>query len=234
MAGPALALRMPSGFNRVESIDAQVHESTSTAMGATVAPAELAFVLVAAGLVCIVFRLASPAMGWKAVVLGSLFLLLGAASLASLPPRAAGLLMLALAVASLGMEVLVLPGFGLHAVGGGVSLILAGVYLTEDVPGVHPAVAVPIAVAVAGLTYFAGRRSWRCIRHRPLDSSTMLVGRGTVVLTATGSSGRGVVSGHVWELRTEHGELRPGETVCVTQLVGDYLVVEPAPGLDLW
>ena len=195
---------------------------------------EVTYLLVAAGLLCIVVRLATPALGCSGLAAGSTLLLIGSAGLLALPVRAAGVLMLGFAAASLCMEVLALPGFGLHAVGGGFSLVLAGIYLTGAAPGAHPALVVPVAVAVAAITYLAGRRSWRCIRDRPLDPSTRLVGRGSVVLTAAGSTGNGVVSGQLWDLRTKEGDLRAGQTVRVTEATESWLVVEPAPGLDLW
>lgn len=194
---------------------------------------EVTYLLVVAGVLCIVVRLAAPALGWSAVAAGTTLLAIGSTGLFSLPVSAAGLLMLSFAAASLCMEV-ASPGFGLHAAGGAVSLVLAGIYLTADRPGVHPVLVVPVAVAVAAITYFAGRRSWRCIRDRPFEASPKLVGRGTVVLTATGSTGRGVVSGGLWDLRTEGGHLRAGQTVRVTEAAEGWLLVEDAPDFDRW
>jgi membrane-bound ClpP family serine protease len=199
-----------------------------------IAVPEVTYVLVAAGLLCIVVRLATPALGWSGVAAGSTLLLIGSAGLLTLPVRAVGLLMLSFAAASLCMEVLAFPGFGLHAVGGALSLVLTGVYLTEDPPGVHPVLVVPVAVAVAAITYLAGRRSWRCIRDRPLDPSPKLVGRGTVVLAGAGSIGLGVVSGQLWDLRTKEGDLRAGQTVRVTEAADGWLVVQDAPDFDRW
>lgn len=200
----------------------------------TLAVPEFAFVLVAVGLLCIVVRMSTPALGWSGLGCGVILLVLGVAGLTALPVHAAGVLMLGFAAGSLCMEVLSLPGMGLHAVGGGFSLILAGIYLTADKPGAHPAVVIPLSVAVAILTYVAGRRSWRYVRDRPLDPSSTLVGRGIVVLAAAGPIGQGVVAGQVWDLRADDSDLEPGQTVRVTETAAGWLVVKPVRRLDSW
>jgi membrane-bound ClpP family serine protease len=197
---------------------------------------EITFMLVAVGLLCLVARVALPALGWSSLAAGATLLLLGIVGLVALPVHAAGALMLGFAAASLCMEVLSLPGIGLHAVGAGFSLILAGVYLTADTPGAHLGLVVPLSVLTAALTFLAGRRSWRYVRDRPLDESAILVGRGIVVLNSAGSTGHGVVSGQVWNLRTPNGELEleAGQSVRVTQATDGWLVVEPVARLDFW
>lgn len=194
---------------------------------------ELTFLILVAGLLCLVLRLASSTHGWT-LYTGLVLLILGSAALFALPVRGAGILMLGFAVASLCMEVLALPGFGLHAIGGGVSLLFAGVYLTGEPPGAHLAVVVPAAVAVAIITFLAGRRSWRCVRDQPFDLSPILVGRGSVVLSATGPIAYGVVSGEVWQLRGQDGHLSEGQSVRVNAETADWLVVEATDDLDTW
>lgn len=196
-----------------------------------VAAPELTFIILVAGLLCWVLRLASSTHGWTTFT-GLALLILGSAALFALPVRGAGILMLGCAVASLSMEMLALPGFGLHAIGGGVSLLVAGVYLTGEPPGAHLAVVVPAAFAVAVITFLAGRRSWRCVRDQPFDPAPTLVGRGCVVLSATGRIAYGVVSGEVWQLRGQDGHLSEGESVRVTAETADWLVVEATDDLD--
>lgn len=195
---------------------------------------EIAFVLLASGLLCLTVRVATPALGWPGAAAGMTLILLGIAGLAALPVAVGGVLMLGFSAASLVMEVLHLPGFGLHAAGAAVSLILAGIYLTEPVPSAHPVLVAPIALTVGALSFLAGRRSWRYIRDRPLHPSSTLLGRGTVILSTTGESGLGVVAGQIWNLRAEHGDLEPGQTVRVTRVAGDDLIVKPTPSLDIW
>lgn len=206
--------------------------STSTLMAA--ASTEIVFTLLAAGLLLLAVRLARPARNWPLGV-GVTLLVLGSAGLAMLPLHAAGILMLAFAATSLAMEMLIFPGFGLHAAGAGVALLFAGLFLTGEPPSAHPVVVVPVAVAVALVAYLAGSRSWRRVRDQPFDASTTLIGRGTVVLAGDGASRLGVVSGQVWELQPKHGNLADGQHVRVTDEADNCLVVEPIRGqLNTW
>lgn len=193
---------------------------------------EITFVAVAAGLVLLAARIATPALGWPALTMGLALLLGGCIGLATLPVTAGGVALLALAGAAMVMEVRLYPGIGLHAAGSAVGLILAGILLTERAPGAHPGVVAPIAVLAAGVTYLAGRRSWRFVRDRALEASGTLVGRGIVVLGASGSTGHGVVSGALWPLRTRGEDLRPGQPVRVTEAARTFLVVEPVSGVE--
>jgi membrane-bound ClpP family serine protease len=207
-------------------------ESAIAALDVLAVP-EIAYLLLAAGLLCLIVRLADPDLGWFSGAVGSALLLLAGAGLLAMPVRPAGVLMLTFAATSLCMEVLVLPGFGLYAAGAAFSLVLAGAFLGPDPTSVDPAVMVPIAGTVTVVTYWAGRRSWRYVRDRPFDPSPRLVGRGTMVLTASGRDGFGVVSGHLWALHAESGDLQPGQTVRVIEANVISLVVRPAPGLRL-
>ncbi len=116
--------------------------------------------------------------------------------------------------------------------GTGVSLTLAGLFLTGEWSGAHPVVVVPTAVVVAAATYRAGRCSWRCIRNRPLDPCLQLTGRRTVVLSSTGSVGHGVIAGELWQLHAGQGALRQGQTVQVVEAREEWLIVESAKNVD--
>jgi membrane-bound ClpP family serine protease len=193
------------------------------------AGAEIVYTLLAGGLLLLAMGLARPASRWT-LVTGIAVLVAGAAGLAVLPLHAAGILMLVLAAASLATEVLMFPGVGIHAAGAGVGLLLAGLFLTGEPPSAHPAVVAPVAVAVAVISFCAGRRSWRRVRDEPFDVAGGLIGRGAVVLTGKGAAGYGVVCGQLWRLRTAHGRLSGGQEVRVTDAVGDCLMVEPTTG----
>lgn len=190
---------------------------------------EITYLLLSVGLVCVVFRLAAPGFGAAGVALAVLVLSLGGIGLLAMPVTGAALLLLGLAAAALGMELLAFPGFGLHAVGGGVSLLLAGLYLLEEPFAVHVAVVIPAALATSVITYLAGRRSWRYVEDHPLDGSRRLVGRRTVVLTAHGSTGYVFLADQVWEICSDDGPLEPGGSVHVTRAFDDWLLVESAP-----
>ena len=192
--------------------------------------AEASFLLVAVGLFCVVFRLASPNR-WS-VTIGSVLLMFGVVALLALPVHPGGVLLLAFAATLLFVEVLGYPGTGLHAVGGGVSLLLAGLCLTGQGSGAHPAVVVPTAVGTVVASYLAGRRSWRYARNKPLAPFPQLAGRRTVVMSSTGSVGRGVVGGELWQLRAQRGLLVDGQAVQVVEALEEYLIVEPAAHAD--
>ena len=123
----------------------------------------MAHPLVAFGLLGITLWLANPAAVWRFRA-GLLALAAGVAGMAGGRVSAGAVLFLLLAAGSLAMEVLAFPGCGLHAAGGGVALLLAGLFWTEEPVGPYAVVVVAVAAAVGGLTYRAGRRSWRRAR----------------------------------------------------------------------
>ncbi|HEY6744331.1 MAG TPA: NfeD family protein [Mycobacteriales bacterium] len=189
-------------------------------------PLEVAYPLAAVGLLGVVVWLASPAAVWRGR-LGAVALAAGIAGMIAGDISAGAVLLLLLAAGALVMEVLAFPGIGLHAAGGGIALLLAGLYWEEEPTGPYVGVIVAVAVAVAGLTYRAGRHSWRRARDKPFDGSLGPVGRRAVVLAARGSVGRGVVQGQLWELRGRDGALREAQTVEVVGRAGDWLIVTP-------
>jgi len=193
--------------------------------------AESTFLLTAAGLLCIVNWLAAQTR-LASAMFGTALLVLATFGMVALPVSAAGALFLAFAAGALCMEVVAFPGTGLHAFGGGVGLALAGLFLTGEGSGAHPTVVLPAAVVIAAATYVSGRRSWRCIRNRPLDPSNEMTGRHTVVLSSEGSMGHGVIAGELYKLRAAEGFLEPGQSVEVIGTEPEGLVVEPSSNVD--
>jgi membrane-bound ClpP family serine protease len=225
MASAPPLLRVVAG----DAIRGYQAESETVATVEVAAAAEIAFVLVVAGLMCLALRLSGHGTAWT-LPIAALLLALGVALLALLPVGPGGAMMLALAAAAVVFELLV-PGFGVHALAAGISTLLAGLYLTGAPPAVHPGLVVPVAVLVAVGAFLAGRHSWRFRRDRPFDASGGLVGRGAVVLTAGGAEAYGVVSGQLWRLRAEHGALHEGGAVRVIEVHDDWLLVRPARNL---
>jgi membrane-bound ClpP family serine protease len=130
-------------------------QRVSTLVDALALP-DVAFSLTAVGMLALVCLLAGghPAFG----VVGGVLLTGGVIGLVELPVTAAAALLLALAAASLGMEILGRVGAGLHAVGGGFAMALAGSMLV-DVPtwaGAHFAVIMPLSAIVAMAAYLCG------------------------------------------------------------------------------
>jgi len=192
---------------------------------------ELAFTLVALGLLAVMVWLATPGMAVSGAT-GAVLLLLGSAGLAALPITMGASILLVLAAASLWFEVRHMPGVGLHAIGGWFALTIAGFSLHGEWSGAHPAVVLPAATLTAAGTYLAGRRSWRRIDNDPLAAPRLLTDRHTVVLHTDGLRGQAIVGGQLWTIRSRRGRLHPGQRVWIADAAPDCLIVEPDPTAD--
>jgi membrane-bound ClpP family serine protease len=191
----------------------------------TLAIPELGFALIALGLVATAAWGAHPTLRWVGAS-GVLVLCCGLVGLAIMPPSPAALFLLALTVANLAMEVLCLPGFALHAIGGALGLALAGLCLSEPWSGAHPSVVLPGAALVGVGTWWAARQSWRARRTDPLDTSDRLLGRDLVVLdVGDGNLGHAVVAGHMWMIHDPINPLVAGGAARVTGRTEDLLTV---------
>ena len=188
----------------------------------------LAFLFLSIGAIAIVYELASPGIGGGAVV-GGIFIVLALFGLAVLDVNVAGLLLLALAIGLFVAEVFA-PGIGVAAAGGAIALVLSGVYLIEDAPGLELSlsVLVPTAAVVGVAVIIAGRLA---VRARRAPSSTT----GTGLFVGKHGDVRFVhdrpqihVEGAWWSVRAADGRpLAPGERVRVLDLDGLDLIVEP-------
>lgn len=189
---------------------------------------ELAFCLLAVGLLGVMVWLATPGMAASGAA-GAVLLLLGGCGMAAIPVTAGGVILLVFAAASLWFEVRYLPGVGLHAIGGWYALTLGGFTLSDQWSGAHPAVVLPAATLTAGATYLAGRRSWRRIDNDPFAESPFLTDRHTIVLHTDGVQGQAVVGGQLWTIHSCRGLLRPGQRVWIADATNECLIVEPDP-----
>ncbi len=188
---------------------------------------ELAFSLVALGLLAVTVWLATPGAASSGAT-GAVLLLAGSAGLAAIPITMGATLMLVLAAGSLWFEVRHLPGMGLHAIGGWLTLTLAGFFLHGEWVGAHPAVVLPVATLTAAGAHLAGRRYRNRISDDPFTGPWHLTDRHTVVLHADGLRGQAVVGGQLWTIRSRRGCLHPGQRVTVVLADRDCLIVEPA------
>lgn len=191
----------------------------------------VAFVLLALGLLGLIFELASPGIGIAGAV-GAVCLVLLLFSLQILPVNVVGLVLLGLS-AVLFVAELFAPGTAGFAVGGGVVLVLAALFLFDDAEGVEvdPVVAIPTAVLLAVLAIVAGRLVVRSQRRPTRQSGTgLLTGRvvtvDEVADSATGQ-GRAFVDGAWWWLRSTGAPLHDGQQVEIVDVDGLTLVVEP-------
>lgn len=193
---------------------------------------DVAFVLTAAGLLTGAVWLAKPRQR-KAGLAAATLLTTGVIGLILLPVSGAAALLLVLAAGNLVMEVRAAPGLLLHAAGGGVGLLLAGLCLHHPWSGTHPAVAVLVAVLITAET-------WRIARDSPRASTDpdvllpRLIGREATVFDVDTQAdiGHAVIAGRLWTIRDPCAPLREGHRVRVTDHYGHYLAVEQIPPTD--
>lgn len=188
----------------------------------------VAFLLLSVGTLALIYELASPGIGAGAVVGGS-SILIALFGLAVIPVNVTGIALLVLAAGLFAAE-LFTPGTGVAAVSGAVALVLAGLFLFRDVPGLETSlgIIVPVAVAVGGAVVVAGQLALRT-RFGP----SLLTGPGALV-GAEGSvrlvRGRptAFVGGAWWAVRADE-PLDAGSQVRVLGMDGLDLMVERVP-----
>jgi len=189
----------------------------------------VAFLLLSVGTLALIYELASPGIGAGAVV-GGASILIALFGLAVIPIDVTGIALLVLAAGLFAAE-LFAPGVGVAAVSGAVALVLAGLFLVHDVPGLETSLAavLPIAVVVGGGVVLAGQLALRT-RTEPsvLTGADALRGaEGSVRLV--GGRPTAFVGGAWWTVRADE-PLDPGSRVRVTGLDGLDLVVERVGG----
>ncbi len=185
----------------------------------------LAFLFISLGTLAILYELANPGIGGAGIV-GAILLVLAFASLSVLPVNVAGVLLLLLAAALFVGELFV-PGTGVLAAGGAVSLVLGGLLLFRGAVGVDPAVLLPSA-GLAGLGAVAiGRAAWRTRRLPAAAGAEALVGRRAEVRSADGGAGQVYLEGEWWSARSRGAPLQVGKQVRVVGVEGLKLIVEP-------
>lgn len=193
----------------------------------TLADPNLAFLFLSIGTLALIFELATPGIGAGAAIGGTL-VLLGLFSLSVLPVGVTGVLFLLLA-AGLFVAELFAPGIGVAAVGGAVALVLAGIFLVRDTPGlsVSLAVVVPVAVVVAGAVILAGQLVVRSHRRTTRYSGPGMLLDRTVTVRGTPPDAQAFVEGAWWSVRSSGAPLGDGTTARVVDIDGLTLVVEP-------
>jgi membrane-bound ClpP family serine protease len=207
-----------------------IHDAPDALQGVidVLAIPELAFSVLAVGLLGVMVWLAIPSMAGIGAA-GAVLLVVGGSGMAAIPVTAGGIILLVLAAASLWFEVCRFPGLGLHAIGGWFALTLGGLFLSGQWSGAHPAVVLPAATVTAVGTYLTGRRSWRRIDDDPFADSPCLIDRHAVVLHTDGVQGQAVVGGQLWTIRSRRGLLRPGQRIWIADVGEEWLIVEPDP-----
>jgi membrane-bound serine protease (ClpP class) len=167
----------------------------------------LAFLFMSLGTLGVIYEIASPGVG-AGGIFGVILILLGLFSLSVLPVNAVGLLLLVLA-AGMFLAELFAPGVGVAAVGGTIALVLSGVFLFRDTPGLDVSLAVvgPVAVVTGGAVILAGRLVVRSGRSGSTTTGAgVFRGRVVTVRRPDGARGQTFVEGAWWNIRSEGGE----------------------------
>lgn len=188
----------------------------------------IAFMFLSIGTLAIIYELASPGVGAGGVV-GATMLLLALFSLSVLPVNLVGLLLLGLAVGLFIIELFV-PGVGVAAAGGTIALLLSGIFMFDDAPGleVSMAVVIPVAVVVGAAVVFAGRLVLQA-RNSPstITGVGVFLDRTVAVRRVSATRGQAFLEGAWWTVRPADGEVREGPARVVA-IDGLDLVVEAA------
>ncbi len=113
-----------------------------------IADPNLAFLFVSLGTLAVIYEVANPGLGLGGIV-GVILLILGFFALSVLPVTVAGAALLVLA-AGLFIGELFVPGIGVLAAGGTISLIVGGLLLFEGPFGIRPIVLWPVGLVMGG------------------------------------------------------------------------------------
>lgn len=190
----------------------------------------LAFLFLSVGTLGIIYELATPGVGAGGAI-GVVLIMLAMFALSVLPVNAVGLLLLAMAAALFVAE-LFAPGIGVAAAGGAALLVLSGVFLFRDTPGLSVSLAViaPVAVVVGSAVVVAGRLVMRS-RRSPTTATGpgLFLDRVVTVRGAAGLRGQTFVEGAWWNVRSTARDLDEGGAVRVVGMDGLDLLVEPVP-----
>ena len=196
-------------------------------LGAIAHP-QIAYMLLTLGMLGLTIELWSPGAILPGVA-GGLCLLLAFFAFQILPVNTIGLMLILFGLALLILE-LKIPSFGALGVGGTISLVIGSVMLTRDaVPGVEVGLGfiVPVAFAIAGITFVLGRLALTAQRQRPVTGVDGMLGAHGRVRDAVGPDTPGHVDihGEIWRARSATS-LAAGTPVRVTAVNGLTLTVE--------
>lgn len=202
----------------------RVEMSTFRRILAQIADPNLALLFISIGTLAVVYEAANPGMGFAGIA-GVILLLLGFFALSVLPVNSAGIALLILAMALFIAEIFV-PGVGVFAAGGTISLILAGLFLFDGPVSVSMPVLWPTAALVGAGSAFAGRAVVKARFRPPTTGLSTLVGR---EVTVTGDAENGwwaFVDGSWWTVQP-NDSVSDGTVARVEAIDGLRLVVEP-------
>jgi membrane-bound serine protease (ClpP class) len=194
----------------------------------TIANPNIAYLLLLLGGLGIFFEFSHPGTLFPGIV-GALCLLLAFFGLQMLPVRAAGIMLIVLAVILFILEIKV-TSYGALSIGGVAALLFGSLMLFERGPtGVDLSLGVvfPTVAVVAALFIFGAVMAIRAHRHRTVTGREGLVGEIGEAAGELTPRGRVFVHGEIWNARSAT-PVGQGQRVRVIKVQGMELTVELA------
>jgi membrane-bound serine protease (ClpP class) len=191
-----------------------------------IADPNIAFLLLSLGSLALFIEIINPGQIFPGVF-GVIALLLAFFALSVLPFSWAGVALILFAFVLFGLEMFV-TSHGILGVGGAVSLLFGGLLLTSDNPPefqVSRWLVFALSATLGAFVFFIVVNILR-IRHMPAQMGMeTVVGRHAVVRSTLNPKGYIFIDGEYWSAEAEDGEIRPGESVVITEVNGLQLKV---------
>lgn len=189
---------------------------------------DIAFVLLAIGLLALYTEFNHPGAVWPGTV-GIVFILLAVFALHLLPIRFAAVVLILASFVLFALD----AKFGTHGVLaiGGIATLVVGALLLIDTPvpemRVHLGTALAVSIPLGGITVFLMSVALKARRNKVVTGIDGLVGEMGVAQTALTPSGKVFVHGEIWDA-VAPADVAAGTRVVVRQLQGLQLKVEAA------
>lgn len=191
----------------------------------------IAYILMSVGTYGLIYELASPGAIFPGVA-GVLAIVLALYSLGTLPIDYAALVLIGFGFILLVADLAFMPGVGILAGGGLVSLTLGSLLLLYTLPPymtLSPYAVVGV-VGTTALFFFVVMRGVIRVSRRPpaIGESAMVGQRGTARSDVQPSGGMVFVDGELWKARTADGPVARGDAIEVVGIDGLTLIVRKA------
>ena len=195
-----------------------------------IAHPNVAYILMALGMMGLYFELANPGAVLPGVV-GVISLILAFFALQVLPVNYAGLLLILVGLGMVIWEAFT-PAFGALGLGGIVGLILGSLILFEEQSIPTPAlqlswlVILPVVLTLVVMFGFIARLVIVAQRRKPTTGTEGLVGEVGIASTEIDGGGKMFVHGEYWDVSSQQ-RINKGARVRVTGIEGLVLLVNP-------
>jgi len=191
-----------------------------------IADPNIAFLLLSLGSLALFIEIINPGQIFPGVF-GVIALLLGFFALSVLPFSWAGVALILFAFILFGLEMFV-TSHGILGVGGAVSLLFGGLLLTSDNPPefqVSRWLVFTLSATLGAFVFFIVVNILR-LRHMPAQMGMeTVVGRQAVARSPLNPTGFVFLDGEYWSAESEDEEIRPGQSVIITEVDGLKLKV---------